>query len=156
MLKEQERIDIVRYRLENAHKTLKEVDLLIQNGLFNTAANRMYYACFYAVSALLVANQITTKSHDGVKQMFGLHFIKTGIFPAYFGKYYGELFYERITGDYEDLFDHDEVSINGLYPKAKEIVDAVTALTNKWLEEQGSNQKTNKNTSNQANKTANE
>lgn len=143
MLKDQERIDIVRYRLENAHKTMEEVDLLIQNGLFNTAANRMYYACFYAVSALLVANQITTKSHDGVKQMFGLHFIKTGIFPPYFGKYYGELFYERITGDYEDLFDHDAVSVNGLYPKAKEIVDKVTEYVNKWLEEKECNQKTN-------------
>ena len=143
MLKDQERIDIVRYRLENAHKTMEEVDILIQNEFFNTAANRMYYACFYAVSALLVANQIVTKSHDGVKQMFGLHFIKTGIFPAYFGKYYGELFYERITGDYEDLFDHDAVSVNGLYPKAKEIVNKVTELTNKWLEAQENKQSNN-------------
>ena len=143
MLKDQERIDIVRYRLENAHKTMEEVDILIQNEFFNTAANRMYYACFYAVSALLVANQIVTKSHDGVKQMFGLHFIKTGIFPAYFGKYYGELFYERITGDYEDMFDHDAVSVNGLYPKAKEIVNKVTELTNKWLEAQENNQSNN-------------
>ena len=143
MLKDQERIDIVRYRLENAHKTMEEVDILIQNEFFNTAANRMYYACFYAVSALLVANQIVTKSHDGVKQMFGLYFIKTGIFPAYFGKYYGELFYERITGDYEDMFDHDAVSVNGLYPKAKEIVNKVTELTNKWLEAQENNQSNN-------------
>ena len=73
MLNDQERVDVVRYRLENAHKTLEEVDLLIQNGLFNTAVNRMYYACFYAVSALLVANQITAKSHDGVKQMMGVN-----------------------------------------------------------------------------------
>ena len=46
MLTDQERIDIVRYRLENAQKTLAEVDVHIQNHFYNTAANRMYYACF--------------------------------------------------------------------------------------------------------------
>lgn len=136
MLTNQERIDIVKYRLQNAKNTMSEVELHIQNGLYNTAANRMYYACFYAVSALLIANQITTKSHDGVKQMFGLHFIKKNIFPPYFGKYYNELFYERLTGDYEDLFDHDAVSVNDLLPKAKEIVMAVTEKVNEWLQNQ--------------------
>ena len=86
MLTDQERKDIVRYRMENAMDTLAEVDVHIQNQFYNTAANRLYYACYYAVSALLVANGIITKSHDGVKQMFGLHFIRTGVFPSSFGR----------------------------------------------------------------------
>ncbi|MDE5743634.1 MAG: HEPN domain-containing protein, partial [Bacteroidales bacterium] len=48
-----ERIDVVKYRIENAEKTLAEVAAHIQNGYYNTAVNRMYYACFYAASALL-------------------------------------------------------------------------------------------------------
>lgn len=67
-LKPQERIDVVRYRTENAHKTLDEVQSHIEMGYYNTAVNRMYYACYYAVSALLVANKFVTKSHEGVKQ----------------------------------------------------------------------------------------
>lgn len=36
----------------------------------------MYYACFYAVSALLLHAEIDgVKSHEGVRQMFGKHFI---------------------------------------------------------------------------------
>ena len=95
----------------------------------------MYYACYYAVSALLVAHGISTKSHDGVIQMFGLHFIRTGVFPAYFGRNYSQLFNERLTGDYEDLFNHDEVSTAELYPKAKEIVAGVKEKVEQWLAE---------------------
>ena len=50
--------DLVQYRLANAKKTLREVDLLIQNRLWNIAVNRLYYACFYAVTALLLNNEI--------------------------------------------------------------------------------------------------
>ena len=95
----------------------------------------MYYACYYAVSALLIANGIVTKSHDGVKQMFGLHFIRTGIFPITYSKYYSNLFEARQTGDYEDLFNHDEISTAELYPKAKELVAAIKKKVNLWLAE---------------------
>ena len=135
MLTDQERIDIVRYRIECAENTLGEIENLFALKYYNNAANRMYYACYYAVSALLIANGITTKSHDGVIQMFGLHFIRTGIFPAYYGKYYGQLFNERHTGDYEDLYNHDEISTAELYPKAKAIVAAVKEKVDQWLAE---------------------
>lgn len=136
MLTEQERIDIVQYRINNANKTLAEVRDHIQHGYFNTATNRMYYACYYAASAMLIANQISAKSHEGVKQMFGLHFVRTGVFPQYIGKYYGQLFDERNTGDYEDFFDHDETSTKDLYAKAEEIITLITAKVNTWLSEQ--------------------
>ena len=135
MLTDQERSDIVRYRIKNATDTLKEVDVHIQNQFYNTAANRLYYACYYAVSALLIANGIASKSHDGVIQMFGLHFIRTGVFPAHYGKFYSQLFKERQTGDYEDLFNHDRESVADLYPKAKEPVAAIKEKVNLWLTE---------------------
>ena len=78
-LNQQQRTDIVRYRMENARNTLSEVEFQINNGFYNTAVNRMYYACYYAVCALLIANKIQTKSHDGARQMFSLHFVKTGM-----------------------------------------------------------------------------
>lgn len=135
MLTDQERIDIVRYRIECAEKTLGEIDNLLALKYYNNAANRMYYACYYAVSALLVANGIITKSHDGVKQMFGFHFIRTGVFPPSYGRDYSNLFESRQTGDYEDMFDHDEISTAKLYPKAKEIVAAVKEKVEVWLAE---------------------
>lgn len=135
MLTDQERKDVVIYRIENAQRTLDEVKELLKLQYYNTAANRLYYAAFYAACALLVAYTINTKSHDGVRQMFNLHFVKTGMFPSYFGKYYNELFSGRTTGDYEDLFNHDAESIDRLYPLAQEFIAAVKEKVDEWLAE---------------------
>ena len=135
MLQQEDRISIVRYRMENAHRTLDEVRLHIENGLYNTAVNRLYYACYYAVSALFVANGITTKSHDGVKQMFSMHYVKSGKVPMRYGRFYSALFDKRITGDYEDLFDHDRVTCEDLYPQAKEMIETLEAMAQQWIRE---------------------
>ena len=57
--------DYIRYRLQRANETIAEINILIENKLWNTAINRMYYACFYAVGALLVKNGVETSSHSG-------------------------------------------------------------------------------------------
>ena len=64
---DEERNAIVLYRMENARRTLNEIADHCERGYWNTAINRMYYACFYAASALLVANKIVVKSHEGVR-----------------------------------------------------------------------------------------
>lgn len=50
--------DYSQYRIERATQTLHEVEKHIENQFWNTAINRMYYACFYAVGALLVKHGI--------------------------------------------------------------------------------------------------
>ena len=70
--------DYAKYRIEKAQSTIKEVEVLIENKFWNSAINRMYYACFYAVTALLIKHEIHTSSHSGVRQKFGLHFVQTG------------------------------------------------------------------------------
>lgn len=63
--------DYVKYRLQRANQTIFEIKILIDNKLWNTAINRMYYACFYAVGALLVKHGVETSSHSGSRQKFG-------------------------------------------------------------------------------------
>ena len=46
--------EIIAYRRQKAHELLNEVQLLIDNKLWNSAVSRMYYACFHVVSALLI------------------------------------------------------------------------------------------------------
>ena len=76
---ELEKRDMITYRIQRANETLKEVEILIDNQLWTTSINRLYYACFYAISALLLKNDIKSESHGGTRRMFGLHFVKTGI-----------------------------------------------------------------------------
>ena len=50
----EQRSDIILYRLDSARNLLLEIESHIERGFYNTAMNRMYYACFYAASALLL------------------------------------------------------------------------------------------------------
>ncbi len=50
--------DYINYRIQKAKDTIHEVKTHIGNKYWNTAINRMYYACYYAVGALLVKNGV--------------------------------------------------------------------------------------------------
>ncbi len=118
-----ERKDIIEYRLERAKSTLLEVDLLLENSMTNTAINRLYYASFYAISALLIQHNINTQTHSGVRQMFGLHFVKTGLINNELGKLYSHLFRKRQISDYDDFVEYTPEEILELIPPTKELID---------------------------------
>ncbi len=132
-LTEQNRIDIVRYRIENANQTLAEVETHKANGYYNTAVNRMYYACYYAASALLIAYGIETKSHDGVRQQLGKQMVLTGKLPTELGKFYSQLFSKRTAADYEDFICQDLETVEELLPTAQLFVKTIEQMTNDWL-----------------------
>ncbi|MCW3787375.1 HEPN domain-containing protein [Plebeiibacterium sediminum] len=125
--------DYSKYRLQRAHDTIKEVEVLIENRFWNSAINRMYYACFYAVGALLVLNGIETASHSGMRQKLGQLFVKTGEIDRDLGKHYSELFEKRHKGDYNDFFDYDEDTVLRLLPKSKELINAISKLIDKSI-----------------------
>ena len=52
--------------LKRTKETIPEVEKHIENEFWNTAINRMYYACFYAVGALLISRNIEVSSHSGI------------------------------------------------------------------------------------------
>ena len=127
-MNEKDRIELVSYRIRKARETLKEVDLHIKNQLWNTAVNRLYYACYYAVIALLVSKGIKAQSHAGVRQMFGLHFIKTNIIEKDLGKFYTDLFDKRQTGDYDDFIDFKKEDVVDLLEPADRLITKIEEL----------------------------
>jgi uncharacterized protein (UPF0332 family) len=120
--------EYVQYRLQRARDTIAEVQLLINNKLWNTAINRMYYACYYAVGALLMKNGVHTSSHSGARQKFGQIFVKTGKIERNLARHYTELFEKRHKGDYNDFFDFDEETVRSLYPTSQKFVDAIETI----------------------------
>ncbi len=111
--------DFIKYRIERADESIKEAELLASEGYWNTVANRLYYAAFYLVNALLVKHQIHTSSHSGIKSEFHKHFIKTGILDKKYGKLYSELFDTRQEGDYQAFTKFDEKEISPLIEEVK-------------------------------------
>lgn len=129
-MNEDVRQDIVAYRLRKANQLLHDVDVLIENELWNSTINRMYYACFHAVSALLIKNGIQVKTHMGVRQAFGLHFVKTGLISLEFGRVFSRIYDKRQSSDYDDFIEFTKEEIEKLYPQIKAFVLDVEKLVN--------------------------
>jgi uncharacterized protein (UPF0332 family) len=123
-----QKAELVKYRFEKAKMTFAEVDVQLDNHFWNTAINRLYYACFYAVSALLIQKDIKAYTHTGIKQMFGLHIVLTGLIDPEISKIYNTLFDKRQKGDYEDFFYFDESSARQLVLPAKELIQQIEIL----------------------------
>jgi uncharacterized protein (UPF0332 family) len=118
------------YRIQRANETILEVETHIRNGFWNTAINRMYYACFYAVGALLVKHGIDVSSHSGTRQKFGQLFVKTGKVDKELAKHYTDLFEKRHKGDYNDFYDYDEETVVRLYPLSKKFIEKINEVLN--------------------------
>jgi uncharacterized protein (UPF0332 family) len=120
--------DYIEYRLSKALEALQDSKLLAKNNSWNACINRLYYSCYYAVSALLLKQDISTFTHDGLITQFNLHFIKTGIIKKEFGKLYGNLMDWRQKGDYGDLFDFTKETVEPLLKPVEEFLNEIRAL----------------------------
>ena len=129
----EDRNEYVKYRIESAKKTFEAAKVLAENEFWNSAVNRLYYAVFYAVNALLVVNEIQTKSHSATKSQFSLCFVKTGKFDKKYGKLLSELFDWRQKGDYENIFDYDNASVQPLFKPVREMIELIEKEINNNL-----------------------
>ena len=119
---------IVSYRMERAYETLKEADYNTAGGYYNASVNRLYYACYYAASALLLNHEIETHTHNGVKTQLSMHFVRTGQLSIEHGATFSLLFEKRQAGDYSDFAYCDLALVNMLRPRAEAFVNAIKEL----------------------------
>lgn len=127
-MKNQTREEYIKYRFQKANETFEEALILAENERWNAVINRLYYASFYAVIALLLSNKIETTSHDGARNQFSLYYIKSGIIEKEQGKLFSQLFDYRQKGDYGDMFDHDEELVKPLIPKVKSFIEIIEKI----------------------------
>lgn len=130
-LDSESRAAIVKYRLERAYETLKEADYNTAGGYYNAAVNRLYYACYYAASALLLNCEIEANTHNGVKTQLSMHFVRTGHLSLDHGATFSLLFEKRQASDYSDFAYCDLALVNTLRPRAEAFINAMEQLINK-------------------------
>jgi uncharacterized protein (UPF0332 family) len=124
-------VDLVKYRVSRALESLSEAKVLADSSHWNACVNRLYYSCFYAVSALLVLHQMKSKKHSGIRSFFNLHFVKTGIVSIQSARIYNDLFERRQEGDYEDFFVFKEDEVKPWVEDAVSFVDNLRTLIEK-------------------------
>ena len=127
-LKIENRNALVKIRIQKAKETFAEIENLVKLGYWRTAANRLYYASYYAVSALLIKNGIEAKTHQGVINQFGLYFVKTGTFSQKEGRFFKGLFELRQDGDYDDWIDIIEDDVIPLIEPVRRFIEKLESL----------------------------
>jgi len=90
--------------------------------------NRLYSACFYAVSALLLTEGHSSPKPSGVRARFGQHWIAPGRLAKDMGRFYRRLFDARQKGDYADLVTFDRAEVSIWVAEAGKFVEQVARL----------------------------
>ncbi len=105
---------LIDYRIERAKQTVIEAKFNFENGFLNLTENRVYYAMFYAVSALALKYDFVTSKHSVLKGWFNKEFIFTKKIDTFYYKIYNRAFERRQEGDYDDFitFEKDEVELD--------------------------------------------
>jgi len=128
MLTDEERDALVKYRIEKAYGTLVEARDCADDGHWTLAANRLYYAAYYASKALLIRNGIVAKSHEGVIGMIGQKFVIPGIISIEEAKLLARLQNMRKTGDYDDFIEWHQEDVEPLFAKVEDYINKIKPL----------------------------
>ena len=122
----EESLALIIYRLGQAEASMKEAQVLLEKGMsLRSVMNRLYYAMFYAVLALLQEKQLGTAKHTGAISLFDREYIKTSIFDKELSKTLHRAFELRQKGDYMEQVEVTQSDIDEMVLKATDFVNKV-------------------------------
>lgn len=124
---------------ENAHRnardeaargdeSLRAACVLLDNGLYNDAISRAYYAAFHWASAVLMAKGLQAKTHRGTIQLLSLHFVKPGLLPQDAANHLAHLETSRELSDYTGKPDFTEEQVRQAIAEAERFLNACKPL----------------------------
>lgn len=115
-LSDEERTIMVQREYEKALAFFRQARKNEVIGEWDVVANRLYYAVFHAVSALLINDGRKVGSHKGTVLTFGQHYVRTGIFPPEDGRFYSQLQTIREKADYSVVWSATECDLKPVLP----------------------------------------
>lgn len=117
--------ELIKYRLLRAEEALEEAEILYKSNYLNASENRLYYACFYSVSALLLNEGLSSSKHSGIRSLFNQHWVKTGRVSKELGPFYRQIFDYRQNSDNMDFVSYEKEQVMSLIEESREFVSIV-------------------------------
>ena len=121
----QEKITLSEARIDKARNHLKDAEDIFQERRHGVAINRAYYAILSAARSLLILKGIDPATHDGVKTMLSLHFVKTNYLPKNVVDSFRILLARRTDVDYGDFSEGTPEEAKDSIEKAREFITLV-------------------------------
>ncbi len=131
MIQENEdRLNILNYRLEQSNNVIEEIAFHIERGFYVTAVNRIYYAMFYALSALALLYKFETSKHLQLIGWFNKTFIKVNLIEYKHGEALRKIYEKRQKGDYEPFVNFTKTEVEQMYSNMKEFIFTIELYIN--------------------------
>ena len=117
---------LINLNIEKSDKAIQAAELLINNGLLESALNRIYYAIFYIVTALAEKNDFVTSKHSSLIGWFNKKFIyEEKVFKENIYKIYDKTYKFREKSDYDPLYHATIEDTNEILTEAKIFIETV-------------------------------
>ena len=132
-MREENKRENIREETDRADESMRAADLLFDNGFMRDAVAKLYYSLLYMIRAILLTKGLEPKSHEGALRLFGLHFVKQGVFETRDSHLFSKLMKYRQEADYNPsyMFSSED------YMEFKQEVVIVLQKISTWLEEEG-------------------
>jgi uncharacterized protein (UPF0332 family) len=125
---EQAREEVIAFWLARSDEAVASARAELDAGRRAFAVNRAYYACFYALSAVLLADGRKYVKHSGVRSALHRQLIRSGRLDASWGRFYDRVFENRHRGDYQELVVFEDAHVRELCEQAAGFVTQMRRL----------------------------
>ena len=133
MINEKNKESLINYRLQQAEETISEIQILLDNKLYRTAVNRIYYGMFYALLALALKYNFQSSKHLQLIGWFNKNFIKTNITPIEYGKILRNAFENRMDGDYAPYMEFTSKDILDMMDDMIDFINQIKGIIKNQL-----------------------
>jgi len=124
----EEKQTLIKYKIEKAEASIKDVEFLIENGKYNLAISRIYYGVFYALTAVGLKYGFSTGKHQQLIGWFNKTFIMPGTFDKKYGSFIHQSYDKRSSSDYDDYRVFQKEETIELVSELKEFVESVKSF----------------------------
>lgn len=127
-LTDEERLIMVNLEIEKAYRIYNQALIMMHEKQWDGMSNRLYYAVFHAVSALLIKDNHAVNTHKGSHALFAQHYVKTNKLPKSYGDLYQRMERLREESDYNCTYDEDPEVLQRNMAPAKEMIDTIARM----------------------------
>lgn len=114
--------------LEKSDTALEDTKKNVLMNSLETAQNRLYYALFYAVSALAKLDGFATSKHAQLLGWFNKNYIHSGKIDREIAEIYREAFDDRQKSDYQLTYKPDKEILLKNIQEAEQFIGFIKAL----------------------------
>jgi len=128
---EKDRLELIKYRLDEARDTIDDVKLLLSNDRLRATLNRIYYGMFYSLLALGLKYNFETSKHQQLIGWFNKNFILEGLIDSKYGKIINKALNLRTKGDYDSYVEYNKDLVVELFEEMKDFIQELDNFINK-------------------------